>query len=221
MLLTIKRCFFPGWRLAILAAVPVLPVRHVNDAELKSLALSGDAAFWGHLAARSRQATSFSELFFLSTLRKKAKLHTTGSGQPKLRLALIGGYNLYPLHELVEHLLAIRGIECERFLGEYDNFVSEILDGSSPLYAFSRTSPSFCRTRTTAAFRARSSTPCNISAKLQSAPRSAPQPRADFHRTLRCGSGSRQSCAARRPRSRLVSFTHAWRRLEFPQGGEP
>lgn len=113
-----------------------MPVRHVNDAELKSLALSGDAAFWAHLAARSRQATSFSEIFYLSTLRKKAKLHTTESVQPRLRLALIGGYNLYPFHELVEHLLAIRGIECERFLGEYDNFVSEILDGSSPLYAF-------------------------------------------------------------------------------------
>ncbi|WP_275173823.1 HAD family hydrolase [Bradyrhizobium sp. CSS354] len=98
--------------------------------------MSGDAAFWGHLAARSRQATSFSEMFYLSTLRKKAKLHTTESVQPRLRLALIGGYNLYPLHELVEHLLAIRGIECERFLGEYDNFVSEVLDGSSPLYAF-------------------------------------------------------------------------------------
>ncbi|UPK32333.1 HAD-IIIC family phosphatase [Bradyrhizobium sp. 186] len=113
-----------------------MPDRHVNDAELKSLALSGDAAFWGHLAARSRQAASFSELFFLSTLRKKAKLPTTESVQPKLRLALIGGYNLYPLHELVAHLLAIRGVECERFLGGYDNFVSEILDGSSPLYAF-------------------------------------------------------------------------------------
>ncbi|MEY9110619.1 FkbH-like protein [Bradyrhizobium yuanmingense] len=98
--------------------------------------MSGDATSWGHLVARSRQATSFSELFFLSTLRKKAKLYAPGSVQPRLRLALIGGYNLYPLHELVEHLLAIRGIECERFLGEYDNFVSEILDGSSSLYAF-------------------------------------------------------------------------------------
>ncbi|MBB4362438.1 FkbH-like protein [Bradyrhizobium sp. CIR18] len=108
----------------------------MNDAELKSLALSGDAAFWGHLAVRSRHAMSFSELFFLSTLRKKAKLHAAESVQPRLRLALIGGYNLYPLHELVEHLLAVRGIACERFLGEYDNFVSEVLDDSSPLYAF-------------------------------------------------------------------------------------
>ncbi|MFK4382320.1 HAD-IIIC family phosphatase [Bradyrhizobium sp. USDA 223] len=113
-----------------------MPDRPINDAELKSLALSGDATFWGHLVARSRQATSFSELFFLSTLRKKTKLYAPGSVQPRLRLALIGGYNLYPLHELVEHLLAIRGIECERFLGAYDNFVSEILDGSSSLYAF-------------------------------------------------------------------------------------
>ncbi|WP_247485104.1 MULTISPECIES: HAD-IIIC family phosphatase [unclassified Bradyrhizobium] len=108
----------------------------MNDAELKSMALSGDAAFWGHLAARSRHAASFSELFFLSTLRKKAKLHAAESVQPRLRLALIGGYNLYPLHELVEHLLAVRGVACERFLGEYDNFVSEVLDDSSPLYAF-------------------------------------------------------------------------------------
>nr|WP_249804060.1 MULTISPECIES: HAD-IIIC family phosphatase [unclassified Bradyrhizobium] len=100
------------------------------------MALSGDAAFWGHLAARSRHAASFSELFFLSTLRKKAKLHAAESVQPRLRLALIGGYNLYPLHELVEHLLAVRGVACERFLGEYDNFVSEVLDDSSPLYAF-------------------------------------------------------------------------------------
>ncbi|UWU71918.1 HAD family hydrolase [Bradyrhizobium sp. NC92] len=113
-----------------------MPDRPINDAELKSRALSGDATFWGHLVARSRQATSFSELLFLSTLRKKAKLYAPESVQPRLRLALIGGYNLYPLHELVEHLLAIRGIECERFLGEYDNFVSEILDGSSSLYAF-------------------------------------------------------------------------------------
>lgn len=113
-----------------------MPDRPVNDAELKSLALSGDATFWGHLVARSRQATSFSELFFLSTLRKKAKLQTGENLQPRLRLALIGGYNLYPLHELVEHLLAIRGVECERFLGEYDTFVPEILDGLSPLYAF-------------------------------------------------------------------------------------
>ncbi|MBB4395682.1 HAD-IIIC family phosphatase [Bradyrhizobium sp. ERR14] len=108
----------------------------MNDAELKSMALSGDAAFWGHLAVRSRHAMSFSELFFLSTLRKKAKLHAAESVQPRLRLALIGGYNLYPLHELVEHLLAVRGVACERFLGEYDNFVSEVLDDSSPLYAF-------------------------------------------------------------------------------------
>ncbi|MCK1482271.1 HAD family hydrolase [Bradyrhizobium sp. 193] len=113
-----------------------MPDRPVNDAELKSMALSGDAAFWGHLAARSRHAASFSELFFLSTLRKKAKLHAAESVQPRLRLALIGGYNLYPLHELVEHLLAVRGVACERFLGEYDNFVSEVLDDSSPLYAF-------------------------------------------------------------------------------------
>lgn len=114
----------------------MLPDRPITDAELKSLALSGDATFWGHLVARSRQATSFSELFFLLTLRKKAKFHAPESVRPRLRLALIGGYNLYPLHELVEHLLAIRGVECERFLGDYDNFISEILDRSSPLYTF-------------------------------------------------------------------------------------
>lgn len=108
----------------------------MNDAQLKSLALSGDTAFWGYLAARSRHAESFSELFFLSTLRKKARRVATESVQPRLRLAFVGGYNLYPLHELVEHLLTIRGIECERFLGEYDNYVSEVLDSSSPLYAF-------------------------------------------------------------------------------------
>ncbi|MGY4364605.1 hypothetical protein ACVW1A_000670 [Bradyrhizobium sp. LB1.3] len=213
---------FHLWRLAILAALPDLSDRHVNDAELKSLALSGDVAFWGHLSTRSRQAGSFSELFFLSALRKKAKLPSIESVQPKLRLALIGGYNLYPLHELVAHLLAVRGVECEQFLGEYDNFVSEILDSSSPLYAF----------KPDIAFILPNASHCRFSGSLLDAvehQREAAVNAAKHLLNLAQTFIERSDAAVILANLPLPGeldlgsfrFTHAWRRLEFPQSGKP
>ena len=54
----------------------------------------------------------------------------------RIRLAVLGGCNLFPLHELVEHFLAIEGAACELFVGEYDNYVQAILEPQSPLYEF-------------------------------------------------------------------------------------
>ena len=91
------------------------------------------------MATRSREANSFDDLLFLSTLRKKALargLARPASPSPQIRLALIGGFSLYPLHELLEHLLATSGIFCELFLGDYDNYTSEIMDPDSALYKF-------------------------------------------------------------------------------------
>ena len=42
----------------------------------------------------------------------------------RLRLAILGGCSLYPLHELLTHLLAVEGVVCELFLGDYDNYVA-------------------------------------------------------------------------------------------------
>lgn len=111
----------------------------MKNQDLKSLLLNNDVAFWEQMAARSREANSFDDLLFLSTLRKKALargLARPVSPSRKIRLALIGGFSLYPLHELLEHLLATSGISCELFLGDYDNYTSEIMDQDSALYQF-------------------------------------------------------------------------------------
>jgi FkbH-like protein len=50
---------------------------------------------------------------------------------------MLGGYNLYPLHELVEHLCEAEKMPIELWLGDYDNYISEITDDTSALFAFS------------------------------------------------------------------------------------
>jgi len=88
---------------------------------------------------RTREATDFSELFLLSSLRKKAhafEVPRRGVVREKTRLAILGGYNLYPLHELLGLLCDTEGIPCELWLGDYDNYISEIMEDESDLYGF-------------------------------------------------------------------------------------
>jgi len=49
---------------------------------------------------------------------------------------MVGGYSLYPLHELIEHLCAVENLPVELWQGAYDNYVAEITDPGSELYAF-------------------------------------------------------------------------------------
>ena len=105
--------------------------------KLKTLLRDGDPAFWPSLAILTRQARDFEELFLLSSLRKKAhdrKLEYKTS--IKLRLAILGGYSLYPLHELIEHLCETEGFPAELWKGDYDNYIAEIMDDKSALYEF-------------------------------------------------------------------------------------
>ena len=109
-----------------------------NLERLKSLLLARNEDFWPNLATHSLASRSFEDLFFLSQLRKKALaagLKPSGKRE-RLSLAMLGGYSLYPLHELTEHLLSVSGIDCELWLGNYDNYNSEILEPESPLYSF-------------------------------------------------------------------------------------
>jgi len=111
----------------------------VDIAALKTLLLNGSPDFWPQLTALTRRAGDFEELFQLSTWRKKAlarKLCPPARPAPPLRLAILGGYSLYPLHELLEHLCAIQGTPAELWLGDYDNYVAEIMADDSELYAF-------------------------------------------------------------------------------------
>lgn len=112
----------------------------VKTEELKHLLLSRDETFWKKLAKQSQIAKTFNELIILSSFRKRAvKLGLNGingTGTRALKIALIGGSTLYPLSELIEHLLIITVGKVELMVGDYNNYISEILDDSSKLYQF-------------------------------------------------------------------------------------
>jgi FkbH-like protein len=107
---------------------------------LKNLLLNNDPEFWAQLKSLTKSARDFDELFLLSSLRKKAharKLAQPGVVREKIRLAILGGYSLYPLHDLIEHLCEMDGFPVELWQGDYDNYISEIMDDDSELYSFS------------------------------------------------------------------------------------
>lgn len=107
--------------------------------DLKSLLLKADPTFWDLLRLRTGEARDFEELFLLSSLRKKAharKLLPPGPAPERIRVALLGGYSLYPFHELLEHLCEMGGSPCELWQGSFDNYISEIMDEASGLYTF-------------------------------------------------------------------------------------
>jgi FkbH-like protein len=106
---------------------------------LKALLSQGNPEFWEVLKTLTSEARDFEELFLLVSLRKKARarqLARPGGGPEKIKVALLGGYSLYPFHELLEHLCEMEGTPCELWLGDYDNYIAEIMDESSGLYAF-------------------------------------------------------------------------------------
>ena len=107
---------------------------------LKQQLADRDLAFWSELAKRSLAVNSFSELLSLSNLRKRAlrngSIPSPHAGRSPVRTALVGGSTLYPLSELVEHILFAHGLPAELFIGDYNNFRSELLDSTSRLYEF-------------------------------------------------------------------------------------
>ena len=105
---------------------------------LKKLLLDGDPEFWKLLKLQTREARAFDELFLLSSLRKKAHARHLAPVlvREKIRLALLGGYSLYPFHDLLEHFCEVEGISCELWQGSFDNYISEIMDETGPLYTF-------------------------------------------------------------------------------------
>ncbi len=111
----------------------------MDTSDLKQLLKDGNPAFWETLAVASREALDFGDLFQLSSLRKKAHargLARASTAPERFRLAILGGYSLYPLHDLLDHLLEVQGMPCELWLGDFDNYVSEIMDDEGELYAF-------------------------------------------------------------------------------------
>ena len=111
----------------------------MSSVEIKTLLTEGNPEFWKKLTELTRDATDFDQLFQLSNLRKKALARGVprpGEEPPKLRIAIIGGYNFYPFRELIEHIAEAEGTPFELWVGDYDNYISEIMDDSSALYKF-------------------------------------------------------------------------------------
>ncbi len=106
---------------------------------IKDLLVSQNADFWPALKAASGRAACFEDVLALATLKKRA-ISRLGSPPVEvatpLRVAILGGYSLYPLREIFEQFLFGAGYAAELWIGEYDNYVSEILDETSGIYSF-------------------------------------------------------------------------------------
>ena len=106
-------------------------------AQLKTELAERNPIFWSTLEKTSRLTDRFSELLPLFNLRKKA--WHSGLKDPRvntksLRLAIVGGYSLFPLQEIIAHTFTVQGTPIELFTGDYDNYNSEIFSPTSPLY---------------------------------------------------------------------------------------
>jgi FkbH-like protein len=107
---------------------------------LKTLLLNRDEKFWPALVKQSTAATTFSQFAALSSIRKKAKKlglnGFSGENTNAVRIGLIGGSTLFPLSDLIEHLMTVFIGDVQTFTGDYNNYRSEILEDSSALYEF-------------------------------------------------------------------------------------
>lgn len=49
---------------------------------------------------------------------------------------MLGGYSFYPFRELLEHICEMEGFPCDLWVGDFDNYTSEIMDDAGGLHAF-------------------------------------------------------------------------------------
>ena len=103
---------------------------------LKDYLAAGDPAFSRELVAQTAVVTEFADLLTLCTMRRRALAKgLIDRSQKKRRVAVVGGANLRPMVDLIQHFAAVLGgVECELWTGDYDNYYSEILDPGSALY---------------------------------------------------------------------------------------
>jgi FkbH-like protein len=106
--------------------------------DLKALLSDGDHRLWPALGEATDRASDLADLLKLASLRRRAAGRGLVDPRPtrSLRLAMVGGYSFHPLREAVEQCLWAAGFAVELFVGEYDNYVSEILDEASALHRF-------------------------------------------------------------------------------------
>src|SRR5882757_8116555 len=89
------------------AAAPAMATkRQAGLAELKDLILRKDPRFFSVLRDQTLASSTCEDILLLSSLRKRAAQRGLVAEQQPLRVAVIGGYTLYPLNELIGHYLA-------------------------------------------------------------------------------------------------------------------
>lgn len=107
---------------------------------LKQLLADADARFWPELKRISLETESFGDLLVLANLRRRAcrdrSIPCPPREGPATRIALVGGSTLYPFSALLEHMLFVNAVDARLFIGDYNNFRSEMLDAESPLHEF-------------------------------------------------------------------------------------
>lgn len=112
-----------------------------TNARLKELLDLRDPRFFDVLRDETKGATQFSRAFALNTIRKRASVQGLVAPAARMvRLAIVGGSSLRPLADLIEHFVAVVGtvaVAVELWLGDFDNYMAEIMDEESELYAFS------------------------------------------------------------------------------------
>jgi len=106
--------------------------------DLKSFLRAKDLRFYSVLLEATAVVTAFDVAITLSTMRRRARasgLFPTGA--KPLRIAVVGGASLRPFADLLEHFTAtLAGFEVLLWIGDYDNYIFEIVDEDSELYQF-------------------------------------------------------------------------------------
>jgi FkbH-like protein len=98
--------------------------------------------FWEDLRVASVAAQSAADVIALSSLRRRAErlnvTKPTADQRLSCRVALLGAYASYPLSEIVSHFLATSQppMAVELLLGEFDNYVSEVMEADGALVQF-------------------------------------------------------------------------------------
>jgi FkbH-like protein len=108
---------------------------------VRELLTHRETTFWPALREATRNAKDFSAVLSLATMRKKAiRAGIPVTADKIVRIAVVGGSSLYPLSELLEQMIGAASTsgwwQTELWKGDYDNYISEILDPESELYAF-------------------------------------------------------------------------------------
>ncbi len=121
-------------------SVPTLAPGQDVFGELKELLSREDPRFFHLLREQTLATPGCEDVLRLSSLRRKAIQKGLQPQQQTVRLAVLGGYTPYPLNELIAHYLATAPVSAplsaEYFLGDYDNYIAEIVEESSRLYQF-------------------------------------------------------------------------------------